>query len=458
MDRDGLRPINCYITAYSKAVLMTREARDCKDIFWSAVRGVDTEILLAKHLHIRDSSLVVGEKSGNPVSLKNFENLYVIGAGKASGAMAATMENLLGNRIKDGIIAVKEPPPEKLHRIRYLKCGHPVPDANSIEAGRQVLQLISGIGKKDLVFFLLSGGASSLLADHPEGITLSELQHTFDLLLRSGATIHEVNCVRKHLSNIKGGQLLAHFHGLAFISFIISDVIADDLTVIGSGPATPDTTYFKDALEIILKYQLGHRIPHKVIEYLTKGSEGVIAETPKANSPLFERVSSYIIGSNHLFLKAAEKQASDLGYRTLIITNEYQGEAKWIADKIIRLAGEFNGKSKICLLAGGESTVTVTGNGKGGRNQELALEAAMKLSGSQKITILVAGSDGSDGPTTAAGAIIDGTTCQKEPDFLLAKACLENNDSFKFFENRWEHFITGPTFTNVMDIIIILIG
>src|SRR5450432_429182 len=417
---------------------MTRTARDCKDIFWSAIRSVDAEKLLASQLRLKDGRLVIGEKSGNRVTLKNFENLYVIGAGKASGAMAVALEDLLGKRIKDGIIAVKEPPPAKLHRIRYLKCGHPVPDTNIIEACREVVNLIEAAGDKDLIFLLLSGGASSLLADHPEGLTLRELQQTFDLLLRCGAAIGEVNCVRKHLSNIKGGQLLTRFRGQAFISFIISDVIEDDLSVIGSGLASPDISYFKDALDIILKYDLGDLVPHGVLERLKKGTEGSISETPKPGSQVFDRVSSFIIGSNKQLLQAAKKKASDLGYRSMVISHDYQGEAQWVAKKIVRLAKEFNGKTKLCLIAGGESTVTVKGNGIGGRNQELALAAAMELGGSKKITILAAASDGSDGPTNAAGAIVDGKTCKKEQDFLLAKDCLENNDSFKFFENRWE--------------------
>jgi glycerate-2-kinase len=371
--------------------------------------------------------------------------------------MASLTENILKHYITDGVIAVKAGHSIPLKYIRAIEAGHPLPDNNSVIAANEIKALMQKATSKDLVIFLLSGGASSLMTDLPGGCSLNELNIVFDALLKSGATIEEMNCVRKHLSSIKGGQLAKLASGARIVSFIISDVIGDDISVIGSGPTVPDTSTFADAMNILQKSGLVKILPYCITERLNKGMEGIISETPKPGDPAFKNTSNYIIADNSIALEAAKKQAADLGYEAHIITRSLNGLAEEAAKDWINKARSYTQK-KQCLIAGGETTVMIKGNGKGGRNQQFALTAAIAIKEDSHLSLLAAGTDGSDGPTDATGAIINCDTYMQARDMgIIAEDYLENNDAYHFFEKIGGLLKTGPTQTNVMDIVITLI-
>ncbi|MDD5168191.1 MAG: DUF4147 domain-containing protein, partial [Syntrophales bacterium] len=331
-------------------------------------------------------------------------------------------------------------------------------------ATEKAMALIKEADRETLVVCLISGGGSALLVAPHEGIALREKQEVTQLLLRAGADIGEMNAVRKHISRIKGGRLAELAYPARVVSLILSDVIGDPLDVIASGPTAPDETTFQDALAIIDRYRLKDRIPPKVLDILTSGAIEKIPDTPKAKNPIFDKVENIIIGSNERALQVAEKEAKAQGYNTVVLSSGLKGEArqvgKWLAEQAV-VAYNRSGPNTprwICLIAGGETTVTVTGKGLGGRNTELALAFAREIKGLEGITLLSAGTDGTDGPTDAAGAIVDGGTLRRgEAGGLDVEACLAENDSYHFLEKTQDLLITGPTGTNVMDLQIILI-
>jgi glycerate-2-kinase len=309
-----------------------------------------------------------------------------------------------------------------------------------------------------LVICMISGGGSALLAAPHEGITLPEKQQITQLLLRAGANIQELNTVRKHISRVKGGRLAELAYPARILSLILSDVIGDRLDVIASGPTAPDPTTFQDALGVIGRYDLADKIPEKVLGILMRGARGEIPETPKEKSQAFERVENIIVGSNKKAIEIAEREAAKRGYQVTILSSELQGEAREVGGWLARKAMAMRDGSKICLISGGETTVTVKGSGLGGRNMELALAFAQEIKGMRGITFLSAGTDGTDGPTDAAGAIVDGETITRaEAAGHSPEAYLENNDSYHFFKVAGGLFLTGPTGTNVMDLQIVLI-
>ncbi len=417
-----------------------------RTIFQAALSAADPAGAVARHLKRRDFS--------------RFRNIYVVGAGKAGASMAQAAERVLGRRIAAGLLNVKYGYTVKLRRIELNECGHPVPDLNGVAGAERIARIAAGAGKDDLVICLISGGASALLPLPAEGITLEEKQATTRLLLASGANIHEINAIRKHISRIKGGQLARLAAPARIESLMLSDVIGDNLDVIGSGPTAPDASTFANAVGLLDRYGIRERVPAAVRERLEQGARGAVPETPKPDDPVFARVCNAIVGSNRLALAAAASRARALGYRTLVLSSEIQGEAREIARMHAAIASEMARtgrpiKPPACIITGGETTVTLRGDGLGGRAQEFALAAAIDIAGLENVVVFCAGTDGSDGPTNAAGAVADGQTLGRKPD---ARSYLNRNDSYHYFESLGDLIITGPTNTNVMDVCIVLAG
>lgn len=393
-----------------------------------------------------------------------FSRLVAIGFGKASPAMARALEESLGDILDSGIMITKygHGKAGKLGKIRLFEAGHPIPDENGRKAAEEIINLAVPLDKKTLVVCLISGGGSSLFVSPAGCVSLAEKQMTTDLLLKAGADIGELNTVRKHLSRVKGGRFAEVIHPATTISLILSDVIGDRLDVIASGPTAPDPTTYSDALSVLVRYGLVKRVPESVAELLVKGRMGLIPETPKPGNPVFSKVTNMIIGGNRMALEAAREKAAELGFRTEILSAEISGDARetgrWLAHKALAVKRTRGIQTPLCLISGGETTVNVTGAGKGGRNMELALSFAMEIEGVPGISLLSAGTDGTDGPTDAAGAVVDGTTASAaRAGGIDPEAHLHNNDSYNFFKETGGLLITGPTGTNVMDVQLVLI-
>ena len=423
-----------------------RLRKDAMAIFRAALAAADPAEAVARHLAGRDFS--------------RFHNIYVIGTGKAGASMAQAAERVLGSRITAGLINVKYGHVTKLRRIELNECGHPVPDENGVAGARRIAELAGRAEKHDLVLCLISGGGSALLPLPAPPITLEEKQAVTRLLLRCGANIHEINAVRKHISAIKGGQLARLAAPAAVEALLLSDVIGDDLDVIGSGPTAPDASTFARVAAIFERYGIAAEVPASVRERIAAGLRGEIAETPKPGDPLFRRVRNTVVGSNRLALGAAAQCARALGYRTLVLASEIQGETRDVARMHAAIAREIVQAGRpvnppACIITGGETTVTIRGAGLGGRNQEFVLAAAIDIAGLSDVVVFSAGTDGTDGPTDAAGAIADGGTQNRSPE---AARYLEDNDSYHYFEALGDLVKTGPTNTNVMDVRILLVG
>ena len=383
--------------------------------------------------------------------------VWVVGAGKASARMAEAAEKALGDRVDGGWINTKDGHLVKVKRITLHECSHPVPDARGERGAREIARIARQARQDDLVLALFSGGASALMPLPAEGISLDDKQATTRLLLECGATIHEINCVRKHISGIKGGQLAALAYPARVVSLILSDVIGDDLDVIGSGPTAPDSSTAADARAVLERYGIWQKIPKGVRDRIASG-----AETPKPKDAAFRGTKNIVIGSNRIAAKAAAAEARRLGYRTMILSTFVDGETREIARmhaailKEIRTSGSPL-RPPACIITGGETTVTIRGAGTGGRNQEFALAGAIALEGLPSCGMLSAGTDGTDGPTDAAGAWADGSTITRAKSKGLDPAgALRNHDSYPFFRMLGDLLITGPTGTNVMDLRILL--
>ncbi|RQW76834.1 MAG: glycerate kinase [Geobacter sp.] len=425
-----------------------------EQLYFAAVGGADPAAAVAAHT---DELRARYQKEG-------FHRLLVCGFGKAAILMAEALERALGDLIDSGFIITKygHGPSANLEKIRLMEAGHPIPDANGVRGAEEVIRLTRSADARTLLVALISGGGSALCVAPAAGIALADKQRTTDLLLRAGADIGELNCVRKHLSCIKGGRLAELLYPATAVALLLSDVIGDRLDVIASGPTAPDRTTFADALAVLKNYRLLRAAPRSVVELLTRGKAGEIPETPKEGNPVFHSVTNIIIGSLPTALAAAEKAADRVGLKTEILSAQMAGEAReagrWLAHKAIAVRATCKDQLPLCLLAGGETTVTVAGAGKGGRNTELALAFAMEIEGCGGITLLSAGTDGGDGPTDAAGALVDGSTIPLARNLGLDPATfLRDNDSYSFFEKSGGLFKTGPTGTNVMDIQIIIL-
>jgi len=431
------------------------------EIFKAGIQAVDPGTCIRKNMHLADDQLQIQDTT---IPLSRINKIYVVGMGKASAAMAAEVESLLGDRISDGLIITKYGHAKPLTRCRVLEADHPVPDSNGVQAAQTLIDLVSTAGPEDVVLCLISGGGSALSPAPVEGISLEDKQAVTRLLLDCGATIHEINTIRKHLSRLKGGQLCRYANQARVISLILSDVIGDDLDIIASGTTVQDPGTFVDCKQILHRYGLQADLPDSVREYLDQGCSGQARETPKPGDPVFDTTSNYIIGSLGDALSAAEDTAGHLGFHTLTLTTTIQGEAREVAKVLCSIGREVNTRHRplsppACILTGGETTVTIRGNGLGGRNMELALAAGMDLCGMHNTVLLSAGTDGTDGPTDAAGAFASGSTVERaKKQGLSAQGYLARNDSYHFFEQIDDLFITGPTGTNVMDMQILLVG
>jgi hydroxypyruvate reductase/glycerate 2-kinase len=429
-----------------------------EQLFLAGVESVLPDRLIAQQLQREYDRLQI---AGHTFHLTQSGRIFVLAAGKAAALMAMETEKILGDLITDGHVVTKYGHGSRLSHLTLTEAGHPLPDASGVESTRRMLALARQAGKDDLVLCLLSGGASTLMADLPGEATLEDLKQANDLLVRCGADISEINTVRKHLSAVKGGQLAAAATPATVISLILSDVIGDTIDVIASGPTVPDSSTFADALAVLEKYALGVLFPATLLDHLRQGAAGLLPETPKAGDPVFGNVHNHIIGNNRLALEAAAHKAGELGFETCIITDSLQGDYTEAADFILRTlvhASRQNPDRKpLCLLFGGEPTLKVSGSGLGGRNQHLALYLATRLDPGEEITLLCAGTDGTDGPTDAAGAIIDRNTllCAKHKN-IDAVEFLSRFDSYHFFQQAGGHIITGNTRTNVMDMVVVL--
>ena len=385
----------------------------------------------------------------------SWRHLLVFGCGKASGAMAAALERGLGPRITEGLIVVKDGYTVPTERVTLKQAGHPVPDARGQAAAEAIVHRVRAAGAEDVVVFLVSGGGSALTPAPVRPITLAEKQETTRLLLGAGATINELNAVRKHLSLFKGGQLARAAAPATLVSLILSDVIGDPLDVIASGPTAPDPTTFADALAVLERRGVGYLVPHAVRTRLEAGARGEVQETPKPGDPAFERVTNLVIGNNALVVDAAAVEARRLGYRAEVLTRGLQGEAREVARELVARARTL--PPRTCLIAGGETTVTVRGRGRGGRCQEFALAAALELRPDDRVVVFAAGTDGTDGPTDAAGAVVDPETVTRgERAGRAARTALDDNDAHSFLAAAGDLVVSGPTNTNLLDLYLLL--
>jgi glycerate 2-kinase len=425
----------------------------------AALKAADPALALRRTLSLKGHRLLAAD---HVYDLRRIRRVMVVGAGKAAVPMARTVAGVLRRRLDSAfVVAPSGAAGGVKSKIEVAHAGHPVPDRRGLKAAERILKIASSLGSDDLLLVLLSGGASSLLPLPDEGLQLTDKQRTTKLLLRSGATIAEVNAVRKHLSAIKGGRLAAATRAQV-LTLLLSDVRGDDLGVIGSGPTAPDRTTFLDAVRIVRRYGLWDKLPPSVRVHLVEGLAGWRPETPKQRSPIFRRVHHVVIGNNRLACEAAAKAARLAGYEAVLVEEYVTGEAerlgRWMGELGKNLAGRKALPGPVCVVAGGELTVTVRGSGRGGRAQEFALAAALSIQGVSGVWVMGIGTDGRDGPTDAAGAIVDGqTVARSKIKRVDAVNYLKRNDSYTFFKKVGGHIKTGPTGTNVNDLYVLLV-
>lgn len=440
---------------------VTELRKSARGIFDAAVRDVDPAEAIRRHVGREGDRLTIGRER---VDLAGVGQIVVVGLGKAGAPMAAAVEEILGERIARGLVVTKYGHTQPTRTIRIHEAGHPVPDDAGIAGARALLDHVKGLSPDDLVLVLISGGGSALTPAPVDGITLAEKQALTKSLLACGADIREMNTLRKHISRIKGGQLARAAAPARVFTLILSDIVGDPLDAIASGPTVPDPTTYADALAILDKYRIRETIPASIRTHLEAGAAGKIAETPKPDDPLFARVRSVMVASNIQALEAARAEAQRLGFQAIILSSFIEGETREIARMHAALALEVRAsghpvRPPVCLITGGETTVTLKGKGKGGRNQEFALAAALDIAGLPDVVVLSAGTDGTDGPTDAAGAVVDGETVKRAVGLgLKPRAALDGNDAYPFFERLGDLVITGPTRTNVMDVRLVLVG
>lgn len=438
-----------------------RARRDLERIYRAAVAAALPPLVLEKSVKISAGALIAGTgRARRRFALSG--KIYLIGVGKGADLSAPFWSRLLGGRLERGIFIVRDRGVRRrFRRMAFHVAGHPVPDRRGLDATRELLRMLESAGRGDSVVFFLMGGASSLLVAPADGLILSHKRAATGAMLKSGMSIGEMNSVRKHLSRVKGGGLLRAAYPARVLTLAVSDVIGDDPSVIGSGPSFPDPTTFRDAWSIVKRYRLGGKIPAAVKRRLRRGVRGEIPETLKPGRALLRRNPFVVLANNRGALAAARRRAEALGYAATVVTAGLSGDAatraRELARKLKARAKKPPGAGRRCFLFGGETTVRVTGKGMGGRNQEFALAAAEELAGSRGIYLLAAASDGSDGPTDAAGAFIDGGTTRRARGLKLdPRRALKNNDSYRFFRRLGDLYRPGPTGTNVSDFVIAL--
>ena len=436
-------------------------------VLLAALQAVEPGAAVARNLE-RDGGLLIS--GGRSFDLDLVKRVFIVGAGKAGSPMLQAALRILGERVDESLVIVKEGSltwsgsatiPMK---ARLVEAGHPLPDRRGVANTQVILDLLAGATAEDLVICLISGGGSALLTAPVEGVTLEDLQTLTGQLLRCGASIDEINTLRKHLDRVKGGGLARAASPAQLLTLVLSDVVGSPLDVIASGPTTPDPSTFADCLGILEKYDLSEQIPAAIAAHLQKGAAGLAAETPKPGDPLFEHTHSVVIASNVEAAQAGLAQAAELGYHTQLLTTSLVGEASQAGHYLAALtrkvsAGQHAIHRPACLVAGGETTVTLQGHGLGGRNSELALAAVDGLAGLRSTFLITLATDGGDGPTDAAGAVVSGETLARAETLRMdPQAYLDENDSYTFFDRLGDLLKTGPTQTNVNDLTFIFVG
>jgi len=432
-------------------------------IFRAALDAADPRKAVQRALQRTGNRLRVQSRE---YDLARVKNVFVIGFGKASATMAQAVEEILGDKITRGWVTVKygHTAPLATDKIHLHEAGHPLLDQCGLDGTQRILEILDSATENDLIVCLISGGGSALLELPIAGVSLADLRATTDALLRCGATINEINALRKHISQVKGGQLARRAAKSHVIALVLSDVIGSPLDTVASGPTAPDSTTFADALGVIEQYGLREQIPAHIVAHIARGARGAIPDTPKEGDPIFVRVQNVVMADNAIACDAAVQAARRLGYSPLLLSSFVQGEAREFAKILAAIAKEINASGRpiakpACVVCGGETTVTIRGKGKGGRNQEIALAAAIEIARMRDIVVLSGGTDGTDGPNDAAGAIADGETVARASTIGMdARAYLANNDSYNFFQPLGDLLITGPTGTNVNDVTVLIVG
>ena len=435
-----------------------RERRLILGALEASLSAADPKLSVKKNVKLKGRTLHI---MGIKYCLNKFDSIHVIGGGKASGHMAEALFGILQDRITDGLVIIPENLRTRLRsgKIKLWKASHPVPNQMGVRGVKRMLECVSSLTERDLVICLISGGGSALMPLPYDDLTLRNKQQVTSDLLRSGAKIYEINAVRKHLSSVKGGRLAEKLQGAYTVSLIISDVIGNRLDTIASGPTVPDRTTFNDATHVLKKYGLWNSLSIKVKRVIEKGLSGTMPETPKSGSRIFRNVRNFVIADNEQACKAALNQLISKEIHAKLLTTSLQGEARDVGRYVASMAERINStKHKpVALIMGGETTVTLAGKGKGGRNQELVLAASIGISGLRNTALASLGTDGIDGISDAAGAIADTFTIKRaEPLNLNPQKFLQNNDSYSFFKRLGDAIQTGPTGTNVADVLILL--
>jgi len=430
-----------------------------KKLIVRGLAAVDARTAIGRAISRNGEELIIGRRR---YDLRRYERVVVVGAGKATASMARAVEQRLGTRLHGGFVVVKHGHVVPTRRIVVAEAGHPVPDRSGQRAATRLCAMAEELGRRDLLIVLLSGGASSLLPAPVAGVTLADKQRITQELLRCGASIREINTVRKHLSRIKGGRL-AELTEATVVTLILSDVLGDDLSAIASGPTVPDPTTYQDAVAILKRDRIWQTVPQRVRQHLDRGCQGLVSETPKPGSSLFRRVHHHIVGNNAAAVTAVTRVAREAGLRTLVHTPALTGEAREAGRRFGVLARNIVREGKplrrpCCVVAGGETTVTVTGKGTGGRAQEFAAAAALEIAGLAKVWVVAIGTDGTDGPTDAAGAVIDGNTVARAQRISVdLKGALKRHNTYPALKRLHQLIITGPTGTNVNDLYLLLV-
>ncbi len=436
--------------------------RDALTILGSALDAVDPKQAIYDKVKVEGNKLTAG---GRTYDLTRYRRIYLVGGGKAGGAMAEAIESLLGGKLTGGVVNILQGTVPQYHtnRVKLIGAAHPVPNEAGARGVAEMLSTVSGLTSNDLVIVIISGGGSALMPSPAEGITLEDIQAITGMLLKRGANINDLNAVRKHLDSFKGGQLAKRCQPAEVLSLILSDVVGDPLDTIASGPTAPDYTTWGNAEGVLKRYDSWEDAPESIRKRIGKGLAGELPETPKADDPLFSRTNNVLVANNSFAADAAYEKATELGYDAMILSTMVEGEARQVGIVYAGIALEVVSRGRpICapaaIIIGGETTVDVKGSGKGGRNQEVALGAAKKITKTPCLIACLA-TDGLDGPTDSAGALVDGSTLERTIKLNLSiDAIMRDNDTYHFFEKLDDHLMTGPTGTNVNDLALILVA
>jgi len=446
----------------SKEAILEKLRADADKILRACLDAADPAEAVKRFVSLQEDNRLVCPDF--QIQLNDVDRIVLVGAGKGSAPMAKAIEDLLDDRLAGGAICVKYGHGIPLKKVEVIEAGHPVPDEAGREAVSKIIGILESAGPKDLVISCISGGGSALMPAPAAGISLGDKQEITQQLLAVGANIYEINAVRKHLSDAKGGNLMRRAYPAFVINLMLSDVIGEDPGTIASGPFAPDSSTFQDALDILDRYGLKSKAPTAIAARIRNGAAGKVPETPKHGDPIFSKVRNIVVGSNILSLYAGRSKAEELGYKALILSSSIQGDTTeaalfhWALAKEVRTTGNPI-RPPACLLSGGETTVVLKGNGRGGRNQEFALSLVRKAAEVPRALFVSAATDGTDGPTDAAGAVVDSLSLERAVEAgLNPDAFLKNNDSYTFFEKLGDLIITGPTRTNVMDVRIVLVA